>query len=134
MPSWSSTWNGSFSKMPFWTYSPRNLPASSRLKPQPICVRSFVPKEKNSAVSAILSAVTAARGISIIVPTRYSMRSPRSAKTFSAISRMTFSWLSSSPLMPTSGTMISGWTSMPSPFTFRAASIIPRACISVTSG
>ena len=35
-----------------------------------ICVRSLVPKLKNSAVSAIWSAVSAARGISIIVPTR----------------------------------------------------------------
>ena len=31
---------------------------------------SFVPKEKNSAVDAIRSATSAARGISIIVPTR----------------------------------------------------------------
>ncbi|OPZ91221.1 MAG: hypothetical protein BWY73_01145 [candidate division TA06 bacterium ADurb.Bin417] len=41
---------------------------SSRLKPKPIWVRSLVPNEKNSAVSAIRSASRAARGISIIVP------------------------------------------------------------------
>ena len=41
---------------------------SSRLNPKPICVRSFVPNEKNSAVLAIRSAVRQARGISIIVP------------------------------------------------------------------
>ena len=51
-------------------YSGRNLPASSRLTPNVICVRSLVPKLKNSATSAISSAVSAARGISIIVPTR----------------------------------------------------------------
>ncbi len=36
-----------------------------------ICVRSLVPKEKNSATSAIWSASSAARGISIIVPSMY---------------------------------------------------------------
>ena len=46
-----------------------NEPESSRLMPSVVCVRSFVPKEKNSASSAILSAVAQARGISIIVPT-----------------------------------------------------------------
>ena len=35
---------------------------SSRLKPKVICVRSLVPKRKNSASSAIWSAVSAARG------------------------------------------------------------------------
>jgi len=44
------------------------LPMSSLEKPNPIWVRSFVPKEKNSASAAILSAVNAALGISIIVP------------------------------------------------------------------
>ncbi len=48
----------------------RNEPESSRLMPSAICVRSFVPKLKNSAVSAISSAVKAPRGTSIIVPTR----------------------------------------------------------------
>ena len=41
---------------------------SSREKPQVIWVRSLVPKEKNSAASAIWPAVSAARGTSIIVP------------------------------------------------------------------
>ena len=54
------------------TYGPRNLPASSRESPKPIWVRSLVPKEKNSASFAISSAVTAARGTSIMVPIRYS--------------------------------------------------------------
>jgi len=40
----------------------RQEPAmSSRLKPKLICVRSLVPNEKNSACSAILFAVRAAR-------------------------------------------------------------------------
>ena len=48
----------------------RNLPsASSREKPKVIWVRSLVPKLKKSAYSAISFAVTAARGISIMVPT-----------------------------------------------------------------
>ena len=47
----------------------KNAPStSSREKPQPIWVRSLVPKEKNSAASAIWPAVSAARGTSIIVP------------------------------------------------------------------
>ncbi len=45
---------------------------SSRLKPNVICVRSFVPKLKNSAISPISSATKAARGTSIIVPTEIS--------------------------------------------------------------
>ncbi len=45
---------------------------SSRLKPNVICVRSFVPKLKKSASAPISSAVRQARGISIIVPTEMS--------------------------------------------------------------
>ena len=41
---------------------------SSRLKPRPVCVRSFVPKEKKSAWRAMWSARKQARGSSIIVP------------------------------------------------------------------
>ncbi len=48
---------------------------SSREKPKVIWVRSLVPKLKNSADSAISSAVSAARGISIIVPYMCSMES-----------------------------------------------------------
>ena len=43
--------------------------ASSRLKAKVIWVRSLVPKEKKSASSAMASAVRAARGTSIMVPT-----------------------------------------------------------------
>jgi tetratricopeptide (TPR) repeat protein len=52
--------------------SARNEPESSRLMPRQVWVRSFVPKLKNSAVCAISSAVSAPRGISIIVPTHVS--------------------------------------------------------------
>ncbi len=49
-PATSIDWNGSFAKMPASTYAPRNLPASSREMPSVVCVRSLVPKLKNSAV------------------------------------------------------------------------------------
>ena len=47
-----------------------NEPMSSREKPKVIWVRSLVPKEKNSAPVATSPAVSAARGTSIIGPTR----------------------------------------------------------------
>ena len=43
---------------------------SSRENPNVIWVRSLVPNEKNSATPAIASATSAARGVSIMVPTR----------------------------------------------------------------
>jgi len=46
----------------------QNMPASSRDRPSVVCVRSFVPKEKNSATFAISAARSAARGSSIMVP------------------------------------------------------------------
>jgi len=58
-----------------------NVPESSRLMPRQVWVRSLVPKLKNSAVCAISSAVSAPRGISIIVPTRYWIFTFRSAMT-----------------------------------------------------
>ena len=48
---------------------------SSREKPSPVCVRSFVPNEKKSAWRAIWSATKHARGSSIIVPTLKSVPS-----------------------------------------------------------
>ena len=55
--------------------------------PSVVCVRSLVPKLKNSAFFAICSATTVARGTSIIVPTRYSTSTFFSAKTLAAVSR-----------------------------------------------
>ena len=74
--------------MPSSRYRLKNAPStSSREKPQPIWVRSFVPKEKNSAASAIWPAFSAARGTSIIVPIRVCTWAPvsssTSARTFS---------------------------------------------------
>ena len=60
--------NGSASKISFCMQVSISLPVSSRDKPKVICVKSFVPKEKNSASLAISSAVRAARGVSTIVP------------------------------------------------------------------
>jgi len=61
---------------------------SSRLKPNVIWVRSLVPKLKNSALSATASAVKAARGISIIVPTMYFTLDFFSLMMASAVLRM----------------------------------------------
>ena len=81
---------------------------SSRLKPKLICVRSLVPKEKNSAVLAIWSASRQARGISIIVPYRQSTFTPVAFST-SACTRSTIALVTSSSLTSqVTGTMISG--------------------------
>ena len=58
------------SRIPLAVYSPRKRAESSRLMPKVVWVRSLVPKEKNSAVSAMSPARKAARGSSIMVPTR----------------------------------------------------------------
>ena len=55
-----------------------------------IWVRSLVPKEKKSACLATSSAVRAARGISIMVPTRYFMSEPASLMMASAVSTTIF--------------------------------------------
>ena len=69
-----------------------------------------MPNEKKSACSAILSATSAARGTSIIVPTEYGTFRPVSVSTCSAtrtvISRVSFI----SATVPVSGIMISGST------------------------
>ena len=89
-----------------------------------------MPKEKNSATSPSLSAISAARGISIIVPTMIGISTPRSAIT-SAATRWTISFsVVSSFTVPTSGIMTSGRASMPSFFTSQAAWKIARTCIS----
>src|ERR1700692_3240518 len=55
--------------------------------PSVVCVRSFVPKEKKSAYSAISPARSAARGSSIIVPHVYSISGASSAITCSVSAR-----------------------------------------------
>ena len=79
-------------------------------------------------------AVSAPRGISIIVPTAYFTLRFLSANTWAATARTTRSWWSSSFLMPTSGIITSGCAAMPSSATSQAASKMARACISVISG
>jgi hypothetical protein len=103
--------------------------------PNAVWVRSLVPKLKNSASQATSPAVSAARGISIMVPTMYFSPvmlffSRTSLATFTTISF----WLASSVALPTSGIMTSGITLMPFFFTATATSKIARACISVISG
>ena len=49
-PSMSIETNGSFGRIPASTYFGRNLPASSRDRPNTVCVRSLVPKLKKSAI------------------------------------------------------------------------------------
>ena len=89
---------------------------------------------KKSAASAIRSAVSAARGSSIMVPTRYSMeaaglRERRPSPRLSTWARV----MSSSRLVPTSGIMISGTTGAAGRrgrWRPCAASKMARACIS----
>mmetsp|Transcript_16591 Transcript_16591/g.40525 ORF Transcript_16591/g.40525 Transcript_16591/m.40525 type:complete len:446 (+) Transcript_16591:553-1890(+) len=133
-PCRSSTWKGSLGMMLLARYVGRNEPTSSREYPNVICVRSLVPKLKKSATLAISPAMSAARGISIIVPTRNSILSLRSANTSSATRRTSPAWCSSSGTDPTRGTMMSGIGLPPAAFTLSAASMMARACISVISG
>ena len=68
-PFTSIDWNGFLSRISFSIYSGRNFPStSSLLKLNVPCVKSFVPKLKNSAVVASSFAVNAALTTSIIVP------------------------------------------------------------------
>ncbi len=69
-PVWSIEAKGFALTMPSFWYGGRNLPESSRDMPSVVWVRSLVPNEKNWASAPISSAVRAARGISIMVPTR----------------------------------------------------------------
>ncbi len=88
-----------------------------------------MPKLKKSATSAILSAVSAARGSSIMVPTEYSMLAP--ARRTPRGDRSTWARvISSSRLVPTSGIMISGTGACRVLGGECAPSKIARACIS----
>ena len=100
---------------------------SSREKPQVVWVRSLVPKEKNSAASAIWPAVSAARGSSIIVPIRCSSVDARSRSRTSARPARPSS-LDQLELLhgATSGIMISGRGSPPALIRSAAASRIAR--------
>ena len=94
-----------------------------------------MPNEKNWAPAPTISAaVSAARGSSIIVPTRYCTSTPDSRATSSATRRMMSRWLLNSWYTATSGTITSGSTRMPRLVALVAASKMARACISVISG
>src|ERR1700741_2912680 len=120
--------------MPSARYVGSTLFTSSREKPNVVCVRSFVPNEKNSASLAISSATSAARGNSIIVPTMYSTLVPFSLNTSSATRRTIAAWFAISFTVATKGIITSGSTFTPFFATSTAASKIARACISVISG
>src|ERR1039458_6207733 len=100
-----------------------------------VLVRSLVPKLKKSASLAIKSAVSAARGISIMHPTLY-LKSfmPAFPSTSSATSTTIFFWFANSSTEPMSGISISGMTFTPFLATCTAASKMARTCISVISG
>ena len=94
-----------------------------------------MPNEKNCAISAICAATSAARGSSIIVPIWCATGAPSTcdsgSATTSAISAAT---ACSSCTVPTSGTMISGSTAMPSAASAAAARVIARTCIANSPG
>ena len=79
-------------------------------------------------------AVRAARGSSIIVPTRWSRCTECSWRARWAASSISARMLRSSSTAPTSGTMISGWAWPPRSMTMAAASRIAWDCISNRPG
>ena len=107
---------------------------SSRLKPNVVWVRSFVPKLKKSACVAISSADTAARGSSIIVPMGMSSSTPSASHTSAMTASTSARSVSSSGSTLTSGIMISGSGSRPSFFRRAAAVAMARVCMAGSSG
>ncbi len=101
---------------------------SSREKPHVVWVRSFVPKEKKSALAAMRPAVSAARGSSIIVPIGMVISTPASVVSFLISASASSRTMSSSRTEPTSGTMISTFGSLPAFFCAMAASVMARIC------
>ena len=94
-----------------------------------------MPKEKKSASLAISSAVRAARGISIMVPTSYFMSMPDSLMIRSAVAVTTSLTYLSSLTSPTSGIMMSGvMLYLPFLVTLMAALMTAVVCISAISG
>lgn len=94
-----------------------------------VCVRSLVPNEKKSADWAISSAVTAARGSSIIVPIGISSSTPSASATSAIVCSAKARNLSSSGFTDTRGIIISGLGSRPCFFNCAAAVAIARICI-----
>ena len=102
---------------------------SSRLNPNVICVRSLVPKLKKSATSAISSARTAARGVSIIVPIVMSSlrRDPCIASAIASVTQPRASAISAR--VTVSGIMISTTGLPPALARSSAASTSARTCM-----
>ena len=93
-----------------------------------------MPKEKNCASRAISSAVSAARGSSIIVPSRNGTVICRSRNTSSATWRTISACFRNSTTLAVSGIITSGITRPFRAATVQAASKIARTCIVVISG
>jgi hypothetical protein len=90
----------------------------------------LVPKEKKSACWASRSAVSAARGTSIIVPMLgFTFARGHSACTAAISCSTRARSRSSSRTWVMSGSMISGWMRTPSVATSHAASMIARTCM-----
>src|SRR6056300_233093 len=103
--------------------------------PSEVCVRSFVPKEKNSASTARSAAQIDAQGNSTIVPTRYDIVIPVSAITAAAAASISALQSAISRAVAASGTITSGMGDSPVFLaTAQAASKIARACIRQISG
>ena len=116
--------SGEARKMPFPRYSEEEgRPTSSRLKPQTICVRSLVPKEKNSAASAI-SRARERRAAEFdhradqVMCTRSAPRPGPVDRLVDLLRRISAQLITE----PTSGTMISAVTAPPFVATMAAAS------------
>ena len=126
----SIVWNGDASKIPCSRYWEKKAPStSSREKPHVVCVRSFVPKEKNSASSAMCAAVSAARGSSIIVPTVAPSSTPARAASSASTPEVSSATRRSSRTEPISGIMICGAHLEPRRRTSAAAWAMARTCI-----
>ena len=113
-PSTSIETNGSFGKIPASTYCGRNLPASSRDRPNTVCVRSLVPKLKKSAdFGDLIGDQRRARQFDhradAVFDLCIGLGENFCAATLSTWARV----ISSSFFMPTSGIMISGCGALP---------------------
>ena len=106
--------------------------ASSRLKLYVACVRSLVPKLKNSAPEPTRSpAVRAPLTTSTMVPKATRMpRPPGSVRLRAAILSNIFLTKSSSDALPTCGTIIWGRAVMPCRLSDMAASNTASICVS----
>ena len=107
---------------------------SSRENPKAVWVRSLVPKEKNSATSAISPATRAARGSSIIVPHSTWSSWPASLRIWRATGSSSSRTWDSSSRVAASGIMISTIGLPPSALTLAAASMMARTCMAYRPG